>query len=1020
MDGNETTPHTNYDYDGQQTDTGANPAPGAPQVSGPRPTVEQINPEESQVNPQPIPEPPHIQYDTPPPTGDTVPPAGAKPKKELNLHIPHLRIIVLVMVLLAIFAAVFLFIQGMPATTTTTLTTSVPQANFTTLSGCAVISRPGMYIISSNFNTTIINGTCIEIDSSNVNLAGNQHTITGSGPYEGVPPFTYGIALNGVSNVTVTSVKLLRFSYGIFLNRTQHSTISTNNFTESTMAGIYMLSSSNNTIEKNYVSRSLSKEGGINIQSGGNNLLRNNTVINNAYYGLVVNTTGNRFYNNIFASNPADLVCNANSAFKYSNVFSNSSCKINDYCEFATCEANVPFNLSTLRLSQGGVSSCGSIYDPGDYFLTKSLSTSAYLNASNPLASNVSCIKVFAPNVRIDCRGKEVNDSGYGIYLSTAFNTSISNCALTNDKYGIYADGALYPQLTNINLTDDSYGAYLKNLTGGRISKINMSNNTYGVYLNASFGVLFSQISAQRNFYGIYTGNGGSNIFNGGSAFSNTKSDFYCAPEEFNSSTDIMQNVQCGTTDCLWATCKIKVPPLEKAYPVISCMNITYPGRYALKQNVVGEGSCINIVSNDVIFDCASHTVSGNSAGSAVAISNANNVTLTNCNLTQFASGVAVKDSSQVDLSAINITNTPLGVSLLRTSLSNIAQVSVMDYGSYAFAFNSVNSSVITRNRASQGTGNADGFIFTNSEDNIVFFNDAENNPGHGFEFTDSKNNNIFNNSAFSNKGSDYFCSGSSMGLYSEPIGVNFGLSKSGCGWLVAVGQIASGPQCAALSSASQISITSDMFYTSGATCFSLYTAGSSSANDTEINCNGHLIYSNNGGRFVNVVNASNVHIENCVIVNFTTAISTSAQNTKIENVSLALDKNGIVLSGSKFAEVTNNKIENVTTGITIFNSTSASIFFNNMYNAAIGMNVSQSRNIEMENNKLTNGVSGLAMRSSILSTLKGNSFTNMVASGIACYGSSIGQSSSNLDQGGNSCSSNMNCTWTTSPACMP
>jgi hypothetical protein len=198
------------------------------------------------------------------------------------------------------------------------------------------------------------------------------------------------------------------------------------------------------------------------------------------------------------------------------------------------------------------------------------------------------------------------------------------------------------------------------------------------------------------------------------------------------------------------------------------------------------------------------------------------------------------------------------------------------------------------------------------------------------------------------------------------------------------------------------------MFYTSGATCFSLYTAGSSSANDTEINCNGHLIYSNNGGRFVNVVNASNVHIENCVIVNFTTAISTSAQNTKIENVSLALDKNGIVLSGSKFAEVTNNKIENVTTGITIFNSTSASIFFNNMYNAAIGMNVSQS------------GVSGLAMRSSILSTLKGNSFTNMVASGIACYGSSIGQSSSNLDQGGNSCSSNMNCTWTTSPACMP
>ncbi len=1022
MDGNGTPSHTNYDYDVQQGEEGANPAQGAAGVPGPNQTAEQIAQGQETTQPAPAP-PPLVQYgNEPPPAQNAVKaPPAAKPKKVANANIPTVGLMLAALAVIVIIGAALLFLKNAPVVSTTTATTSIYQANFTKISGCGKITKPGAYVISADFNTTITGGACIEIDASGVSLVGNEHYITGSGPYSGVPPYTYGILLNHVSNVSVTSIFLSRFSYGIFMNGTEHSTIGSVNVSQSTLAGMYMVKSGNNTIEHDEVSRSLSTQGGINIASGGNNLLQNDSVINNAYYGVVVNTTGNKFYGDAFGSNPADLVCNATSAFKYTNTFNKSTCAINDYCEFATCKSNIPFNLSIIRLYPGNIGTCGSIYTPGNYVLSKGITTSSYLNSSNPLSSGVSCIKVFAPNVRIDCKGNSIDNSGYGIYLSTAFNTTVSNCALSNDGYGFYANGALSPQLFNNTANGDTYGAYFKNVTGGKINGIRMRNDTYGVFLNASFGVLFGAVTVRNNSYGIYTAGGGSNIFNGGIAFNNTKADVYCSPEEFNSTTDLMQNVQCGITDCMWATCNQKTPPLEKAYPIGSCMNITYSGRYALKQNVLAQGTCINVRASNVTFDCGSHSISGNSAGSAFTIANASNVTLSNCNLAQFAVGVAASNSDVVGISNMNISSTATGISIRKVSLSNVAGVTVKGYGTAAFVFNAVNTSVITRDVASRGAGGASGFLFTNSNNNLVFLNNATSNPSYGFSFSNSRENSVFNNSAFMNTGSDYLCSGSSTGLYSEPIAVDFGLSKSNCNWLVEVAPVFTGPQCAALSASSHISFGSDMLYTAGATCFSLYTEAGESANNTDINCNGHIMYSTSGGTFVNVVNASNVQIHNCVLVNFTTGVSTSGKETKIFNNSITMAKQAIVLRGSQFASVTNNRIQNTTNyGVVVTNSSSASLMLNNMYSAAMGINVTKSTNIDIENNTLSNGVSGLSLRDSTLCTVKGNSFTNMVVSGLACYGSSTGLSSSNLDQGGNMCTNNMNCTWAKSTGCKP
>ena len=59
---------------------------------------------------------------------------------------------------------------------------------------------------------------------------------------------------------------------------------------------MYLADSVNNTVMSNYVSQSDSVQGGIYPAAGSNgNRVVNNTVSDNAYAGLVINSTGNQF-----------------------------------------------------------------------------------------------------------------------------------------------------------------------------------------------------------------------------------------------------------------------------------------------------------------------------------------------------------------------------------------------------------------------------------------------------------------------------------------------------------------------------------------------------------------------------------------------------------------------------------------------------------------------------------------------------------------------------------------------------
>jgi parallel beta-helix repeat protein len=949
-----------------------------------------------------------------------------------------LLLAVAVIVVLAVgFAALQLMRSPAPSTTiatvstTSSVTTTVAQSSVSNINNCTRITKGGTYFLTRNINTSNTAGACITVSASNVKLVGNGNSVTGSGPYSGVAPYSYGIALNGVSNVTITGFRVLKFSYDIYLNRSANSVIIGNNATKSSISGIYLLGSVNNTVQSDYVSASDSAQGGVYLAAGSNgNRVLNNTVQNNVYAGIVVNSTGNSFSKNRLLQNPQDIKCNATSAPRHANNFSSSSCSTNYRCEFAQCTTNVPYNLSAISIGPGGsVSTCGQISYPGRYVLASNLSTSAYLNNSRPADLAQPCLRVAVSNVKLSCGGNSISNSGYGVYLASTVNTSVSNCVMKNDTYGVYFKNQLGPLfISNLSAVGSTYGIYIQNATGGKVSNVILTNNTYGIYLNLTNGVSFSSINAKGNRYGAYAASGGSDVFSSGIMMNNSKADIYCTAATYSAnSSDIMQNIACGVTDCSWAAaCKTHVLPSLTSYPISACQPITVPGNYSLTQTIIARGTCFNISSSNVAFNCKGHSITGTASGGAFMMNNRSNVTISNCRINQFKFGVNATSSNTIGLTSISMANVTQGVYFGRVSRSNVVNVSMQEYSVSGFNFSRTSGTTVTQDSATSGVGGASGFVFSNDTGDQVSFNNAGPNGGYGFALLNSVRNTFFNNSAFGNSPFDYFCyPSSSAGLYANQGGVNQGLTKNTCRWIVELPAIPQGPQCEGITSSDNIVLGSDMLYTYGGTCFSVSsvsgTFGGSTGNNTVINCNGHTVLATNGGTFVNIVNGtSGVKVMNCYLRNFTTGVSVSGLYATVTNNTFLNTGTGVsLLPGSNFATVQRNNIQNSTYGVATSNTNYINIMTNAFYGVSNAIGVTGGTSATVENNTATNGAYGLVLSNAVSTLVMSNLLLNMSAGGMYCSGFSTSNNVASHDFGGNRCTSNRNCTWvTSSPMC--
>ncbi len=892
------------------------------------------------------------------------------------------RIIIAAVIILAIGAVAYKFVVMKPAVAVAT--TTVMPTSFS-ISSCTAISSPGTYYLTSNISTSAINGPCIDISSGGVKLVGEGYSIVGDGPFTINGPSSYGISISSKPGVNVTDLSLAKFSYGVYVNGSSNAYLGNITVSNSTLAGIYLKYSSGIEIYDDHV-KSSGVYGAINITGGGNNTVQGSVTQYNSYTGIsIINSSGNRVLGSSSTGNPIDLACSGSAVYSDANRYSNSSCYVNSHCNFAYCtQQNNQTVISGIHL-YNPISSCGSIDYGGSYELSRDLSLSNYMNVTLPQGTGIPCLLINSSNVYIYCNGHSIDNSYYGILSNRgAYNITLDGCTMRNDTYGTYLQNVIKFRLASVSALDNKYGIYLMGSTDGNVTNSTAERNSFGIYLNDTTYADVGGFRVTNNTYGISIDNSTDIYMSKGIAQSSAYADIYCAANTYNSTLLSLSNSQCTSTDCTWATeCPVKRLPNLVTYPVTGCTTITVPGQYALRTNILysKSGTCFDIKSDFVSFTCTASMTSVSGAGTAFAVNNASNVSISGCTMSDFANGFVVSNATGTVINGSVINSPGTGVVVNNSKYTVVSNSVVSGFKDNGFLFEGSNESTVVYDHsrsASVGRGFSFGGVYGS-----MIESDTANSSAYGFYFNDSMHNYIFNNSAISSSQYDYFCAPDSGGIFSQYGRVNYGDTKAGCRWMVEVPYANAQTYCSYINSPSTISMTHDLLYTFGDKCFTLYSNASVSASGTTINCNGHTVVATHGGSFVYSYNTSSVTLENCILVGFTDPVvfvsGSSPSGIDILNNTIANTAgNAIYVSGAQVSKVMYNNLTNTTGyGISLYRFNSSEVTLNRITDAHAGISINESVSTSITNNTVNGVFSGVSAQNSQYVTLSDNNVTN-------------------------------------------
>lgn len=934
-----------------------------------------------------------------------------KPEKP-KFALPDMRTIIAVVAIIILAIAGYTIISHKPTGTTTT-TTTVQIIHAGSINSCGKISRPGNYFLSSNIKTSISSGACINVTSSDVALVCNLHSIIGSGPYSGVPPFTYGVRINAQNNVTVSGCIIGNFSYGVYAQASSNVLIHNNNLTANYLSDAYFSGTQNSSISNNFMSKASSPDGALYITEGSsNNLIYNNTIDNNRGYGIGVNSTGNNYINNTLNYNPSSFYCGVTYSFPGSSHAKGNYCYNNTGCGFVTCGGlNTPADLATIYLGNR-INSCGSVISPGAYVLTSDLDTSKFTNTSNPAfkQSGIPCIGIDTNNTSLDCRGFSITNAPTAVRADRRNNVTITNCSIRNSGYGLALSNTTNEYVNNVTFRNDTFALFMKNITSSVISSVNSFGNKYGIYLLDSEANNFLGFNTSNNQYGIYLSQSVGNLFGKGVALNNSAVDVYATPDSANVSYNLMQQTMCGLTNTKWANCNQSITASLSYYPLNGCAVINKQGNYSMTTNIINPPTkCIVINANNVTLNCAEHSLSqiSTTSGPAFYVNGRSNVTIENCGIIGYTTAINVSNSTNIYIYGVLAQSTRYDISLSNVSRSIIEGDTVTSASNVSIKLSNVSDSSIMYNNISYGVGNNVGLLVNNSQRNLIINNTGRTNY-IGIYFTGkSKNNTVMNNTMQLSGYADYLCNGNG-GINDELGSINYGSKKLGCSWMTSVIRGATQVPCAVALQPDSYSITSDQEYTYGATCYSVY------ANGTTINCNGHTILATNGGTFAFFKNVNNANIENCTLKGFASPIvavnsTITIMNNRISDNNSA--KAAITITKTSDSKILYNNITAAYQGISMAFAVDSSLLNNIVALASTAYQLVNSIGLNILNNTaMSNTGTGMALSNTTISTL---GYNKLLAKnrGIVCLSSSQG-SMNDTDSGNNYCTSSTGCNW--------
>ena len=567
-----------------------------------------------------------------------------------------------------------------------------------TIDGIDAGNDYGVYL-GGNGNNTIKNCVITDYESGILLYSSSNNTLTNntanSNSWTGI--YLYSSSNNNIANNTAN------LNHGGILLYSSSNNSLTNNTANSNDYGIYLTSSSNNNIDNNTVNLN---HDGIYLDSSSNNNIDNNTANLNNRNGIYIlaTSTNNTINNNMMCDNNQDAEAYYDISDLDTNTGDNNTCNTtngwNDTgttgCSY-TCSDCFCNSCDECELKINNVS-CTVIY------VTENLSsTGTCLN--NPFwggeifdCQNYSIIGDrggFDYGVYLQDRGGStirncrVYNFYYGFYLVNSDNGSFTGNWVVNS--------------TNINF-QVYQGSDSNTFTGNTL--IDSSSNGLSISMSKSNWVEGNNISGNTRYGVLLTGIGetDSNILDNNTICSNTISDIGVLMSSGNTGDDNKCNNTWGWSDgggevvcrylCNGTSCDVDydnytvsscsgmdcndnnasinpgatevcvfvdnncsgVDDLPSCCYCNSCFScnktldmITYCSTVYVNSTLNSNGSCIyNPGSNasNRILNCGGYAFVGNTSSYGTYFNEITNLTLVNCNITNYSTGLYVNNSN--------------------------------------------------------------------------------------------------------------------------------------------------------------------------------------------------------------------------------------------------------------------------------------------------------------------------------------------------------------------------------------
>lgn len=504
-----------------------------------------------------------------------------------------------------------------------------------------------------------------------------------------IPSDAGHVTLVNSRNITVQDLNLTHNSHGVLLAFTSNSTVK-NVTTAFNGIGISLQASYNNTLIGNVASNNT--QYGIALSDSGGNVLRNNTMTDNAIinFGVIpipgLMPTPSTFINDVDPSNKVD----GKPIYYWVNQ-SNRHVPSDAGCVLIVNSTDITVSNLTLTDNVFGV---GLIYSTNS--LVRNVTVQNNMIGFSVLFSNTTTIA-----------NNTIGDNSHGIVLTYSHYNKVLRNSIKNNENGIYLQYSNNNMLTRNNVTHNIFGIQLDYSDRNELIWNRVANNTEGIRLQKSYAnmLTLNNITANINS-GLDLANSGSNTLRNNSLTDNQWNFgiWGDALSDFINDVDTSNTVNDNTIVYLINKTNLIINP--STFPQVGCLvlvnstNITVQS-FTLANNY--ESLTFAYTSDSAI---ANITATNNIV--SLLLWNSNNNTITANTMRDNWFGPLLGRSNDNKLTNNNITNNSQGIVLFDKSHNNTLVTNFVKNNSYGVYLRASEENTFYHNNFINNTNQAD------------------------------------------------------------------------------------------------------------------------------------------------------------------------------------------------------------------------------------------------------------------------------------------------------------------------